>query len=34
MPQELKVKDKKASLHTGLRVLSNILTLGKSDDPN
>jgi fused len=31
---EVKAKDKKGALQSGLKVLANILTLGKSDDPN
>ena len=33
-PGEIKAKDKKGALQSGLKVLANILTLGKSDDPN
>jgi len=33
-PGELKAKDKKGALQSGLKILANILTLGKSDDPN
>ena len=33
-PAEVKAKDKKGALQSGLKVLANILTLGKSDDPN
>jgi hypothetical protein len=33
-PAELKSKDKKGALQSGLKVLANVLTLGKSDDPN
>ena len=33
-PGELKAKDKKGALQSGLNILANILTLGKSDDPN
>ena len=33
-PSELKAKDKKGALHSSLKILANVLTLGKSDDPN
>jgi hypothetical protein len=31
---DIKSKDKKHTLHTALKVLSNVLVLGKSEDPN
>jgi hypothetical protein len=34
MPQELKAKDRREALQVGLRVLTQVLSLGKSDDPN
>jgi hypothetical protein len=33
-PVELKSKDKKSALQSGLKVLANVLAVGKSDDPN
>ncbi len=33
-PGELKAKDKKSSLQVALKILANVLTMGKSDDPN
>ncbi len=33
-PSELKAKDKKGALQAALKILANVLTLGKSDDPN
>lgn len=34
LPAELKAKDKRGSLQAGLKTLANVLTNGKSDDPN
>jgi len=33
-PGELKAKEKKGALQSALKILANVLTLGKSDDPN
>ena len=33
-PGDLKSKDKKGALHSALKILANVLTLGKSEDPN
>lgn len=33
-PSDLKVKDRKQTLAAALRILANILTKGKSEDPN
>jgi hypothetical protein len=33
-PTDLKTKDKKHTLQTAMKVLANVLTIGKSEDAN